>query len=222
MADLDTNLPFVNLDRYRPLGAMKVTTQKFYRISGGSTQYRGVVPDIILPDRLRYIEAGEQYVDYSLPWDTIDRTSYSRWSQTDAIAQLASKSLARVKKNQEFNDIVEEAERAKSRRDRTQQSLNIEVVRKERAEEKSLMAKKGESPHDHNTMAMDDDERKEKQNLSEKERQEEWLKDLNEDPYLGESLRVLRDMTSTSTAVTAGSPALADHEDSKPTSYSRP
>ncbi len=222
MADLDSNLPFVNLDKYRPLGAMKVTTQKFYRISGGSTQYRGVVPDIILPDRLRYVEAGEQYVDYSLPWDTIDRTSYSRWSQTDAATQLVGKSLARIKKNQDFNDIVEDAERAKARRERTLQSLNIEVVRKEREKEKNLMTKKGSSPHGHGTMTVDEDERKEKQNLNEKERHEEWLKDLAEDPYLGESLRVLQDMASTSTAATAGSPDLADQGDSEPTAYPRP
>jgi carboxyl-terminal processing protease len=220
MADLDTNLPFVNLDKYRPLGAMKITTQKFYRVSGGSTQYRGVVPDIILPDRLRYIEAGEQYVDYSLPWDTVDRTSYSRWSQSDALTQLASQSLARVKNNQEFNDIVEETERAKVRRDRTLQSLNIEVVRKEREEEKNLMPKKEGSPHDPQTM--DEDERKEKQNLSEKERHAQWLEELAEDPYLGESLRVLQDMTSTTTAATASAPALADQGESKPSSYSRP
>ncbi len=222
MADLDSNLPFINLDRYRPLGAMKITTQKFYRVSGGSTQYRGVVPDIVLPDRLRYIEAGEQYVDYSLPWDTIDRTNYSRWAQTDTMAQLASNSLARVQKNQKFKDITEEAERAKDRRDHTLQSLNIEVVRKERAEEKSLMTKNGASPHGPDTMALDEDEMKEKQNLSEKERHEEWLKELAEDPYLEESLRVLQDMTTSTAAATAGSPALMEQEDSKPSAYSRP
>ncbi|WP_432821774.1 carboxy terminal-processing peptidase [Trichloromonas sp.] len=217
MADLDSNLPFINLDNYRPLGAMKITTQKFYRISGESTQYRGVVPDIILPDRLRHVEAGEQYVDYSLPWDTVDRTSYSRRSQSDPDAQLVSKSLARVRANQDYNDIFEEAERAKVRRDRTLQSLNVEVVRKEREEEKRLMTKKTGSLHGHGAMAADEDEREEKQNLSEKERHQEWLKELAEDPYIGESLHVLQDMT-----LTAAPPSLAEQGAAKPSAYSRP
>ncbi len=138
------------------------------------------------------------------------------------MAQLASNSLARVQKNQKFKDITEEAERAKDRRDHTLQSLNIEVVRKERAEEKSLMTKNGASPHGPDTMALDEDEMKEKQNLSEKERHEEWLKELAEDPYLEESLRVLQDMTTSTAAATAGSPALMEQEDSKPSAYSRP
>ncbi len=222
MADLDTNLPFINLDKYRPLGAMKVTTQKFYRVSGASTQYRGVVPDIILPDRLRYIEAGEQYVDYSLPWDTVSQTSYTPWNHPPQLVKLEKQSLTRVEKSPEFEEISEEAERAKERRDHTQQSLDIDQVRKEREEEKQLLAKKGTGIAAHAGMdvSMDEDAPANKPELSEKERKEFWLKELAEDPYVGESLHVLHDMTGGKP--TAPSEVLVKQTlDSAPT-YSRP
>ncbi|MEJ2199673.1 MAG: carboxy terminal-processing peptidase [Desulfuromonadaceae bacterium] len=193
MADLDSSLPFSNLDRYRPLGAVKVTTQKFYRVSGASTQYRGVVPDIILPDRLRYLEAGEQYVDNSLPWDTIDSTRFSPLDkELPVLSQLARNSQNRIENNAEFKAIIDDAERATMRRDHTLQSLKIDVVRKEREEEK-VLAKKLDSPHGQE--GMDPEEIKEKQALSDKERLELWLKELNKDPYVVESLHVLEDMT---------------------------
>ncbi|OHB25471.1 MAG: hypothetical protein A2X84_13540 [Desulfuromonadaceae bacterium GWC2_58_13] len=221
MADLDTNLPFINLDKYRPLGAMKVTTQKFYRVSGESTQYRGVVPDIILPDPLRYIEAGERYVDNSLPWDTVDRTNYSRWTQSDHLAKLVGQSLARVENNQEFKDILAETERAKIRRDQTLQSLNIEVVRKEREDEKKLMSKKGNSPQGHGamTLAMDTEDLENKPELTEKERQEQWLEELAEDPYVGESLHVLQDLTE---QAKPDAPVLVNQNPATTSTYSRP
>jgi carboxyl-terminal processing protease len=218
MADLDSNLPFINLDRYRPLGAVKVTTQKFYRVSGESTQYRGVVPDIILPDRLRYLEAGEQYVDNSLPWDTIDSTSFSRLNRVaPLLPALAGRSLARTENNPDFQDIKTDAERAKARRDNTLQSLNIEVVRKELAREK-LLAKKKDSTHGLKPMGMDMDlaDIKNKQDLSKKDRHELWLKDLGMDPYVGEARHVLQDMTDTAINSPKGLPALANQGASKP------
>ena len=52
----------------KPLGQVKLTTQKFYRINGGSTQLRGVTPDIILPDNYSFIPLGEKEQEYPLPW----------------------------------------------------------------------------------------------------------------------------------------------------------
>ena len=73
--DLNNNIPFQNMEAYKPLGALKLTIQKFYRINGDSTQYRGVVPDIILPDVMSGLKTGEQYLDFALPWDTVKPAS---------------------------------------------------------------------------------------------------------------------------------------------------
>ena len=55
----------------KPLGSLKLTIQKFYRVNGGSTQFKGVVPDIILPDVLTSYAKGEQESEYPLLWDEI-------------------------------------------------------------------------------------------------------------------------------------------------------
>lgn len=220
MADLDANLPFINLDQYRPLGAMKVTTQKFYRVSGESTQYRGVVPDIILPDPLRHVEAGEQYVDNSLPWDSVESTNFTPWKAPLVLPPLIDRSQERIDASEEFNDILAETERAKERREQTRQSLALEVVRKEREEEKKLRTSKLMG---HGAMGMDDDEADAKKELTldDAEREKAWLKELAEDPYIGESRRILGDMAMPLKGNPGGS-ALADQNSGKNSVYSRP
>ena len=89
--DLDDSLTLRNMRQYMPLGALKITTQKFYRVSGDSTQYRGVVPDIILPDRSQYNEYGERYLDYSLPWDRIEEVEHKEWPAFDRKALNSQK-----------------------------------------------------------------------------------------------------------------------------------
>jgi len=65
--DLDRFIRLRGMSQYMPLGAAKVTIQKFYRITGDSTQERGIIPDIILPSRLDGLESGEKYMDYLYP-----------------------------------------------------------------------------------------------------------------------------------------------------------
>ncbi len=118
--DLDRTIPFRNMEQYKPLGALKMTTQKFYRISGESTQYRGVVPDIVLPDRLEYLKTGEKFLDYSLPWDKIAPTRFSHWTGLDNtdLSLIESRSRQRVAASEKFHEITTEADLAKSQ-DRT-------------------------------------------------------------------------------------------------------
>ena len=60
-------------------GAIKLTLQKFYRINGGSTQLKGVTPDIIIPDEYEYLKFREKDNDNALPWDEIEKTNYTKW-----------------------------------------------------------------------------------------------------------------------------------------------
>ncbi len=129
--DLDKSLTLRNMREYMPLGALKMTTQKFYRVSGDSTQYRGVIPDIILPDRSRYNEYGERYLDYSLPWDRIEEVEHKDWPAVD-FALLDAKSQARVAKDEAFIEIQRVAEAMGERIKNTHQSLLIDDVVNER------------------------------------------------------------------------------------------
>ena len=61
------------------LGAMKFTSQKFYRVDGGSTQLKGVESDIVLPDRFLYIDTGERDSENAMEWDKIAKARYNRF-----------------------------------------------------------------------------------------------------------------------------------------------
>lgn len=127
---------FIDLDRtirgyeeYKPLGQVKLTMQKYYRINGGSTQLRGVVPDIILPDNFHYIKTGEKQEKYPMEWTEIDAVSYDQNVMSitrDDLRTLADKSEIRVKANPTFQKVLENAKRFKKRRDESEYPLKLE------------------------------------------------------------------------------------------------
>jgi carboxyl-terminal processing protease len=93
-------------------GALKITIRKFYRITGASTQLKGVQPDIILPDVLNYLQVGESNLDNPLPWDTIQAENHDKFNLVQPyLAELHKRSAARIATNQDFDyihqDIVE-------------------------------------------------------------------------------------------------------------------
>src|SRR5690625_7790550 len=79
-----TVLTFIPLDQRTfsqdEYGALKVTIQKFYRINGGSTQLRGVTPDIIMPNLMAYSDISESRSDDALPWDRIRAVDFEPWN----------------------------------------------------------------------------------------------------------------------------------------------
>ncbi|MCM2263930.1 MAG: carboxy terminal-processing peptidase [Desulfuromonadales bacterium] len=185
--DLDEALTLRNMSRYQPLGALRLTTQKFYRISGESTQYRGIVPDIVLPDRQQNSKFGERYLDFSLPWDTIASVKHADWSNGNDLAWLKTRSRSRVDSSQEFTKIRHVAKTLAERLDNTRQSLQIEVVFKERQE----LGKAGESPHD--DPGEDGSAKNERKGESE---QAKFMRLLKEDPYVQEAKAIVADMLS--------------------------
>ncbi|MGX5914179.1 carboxy terminal-processing peptidase [Aliidiomarina sp. Khilg15.8] len=116
-----------------PLGSIQYTIAKFYRIDGGSTQHKGVVPDIPFPAALEPDEFGESRADNALPWDQIDAVEYESLNRTDSdlIATLLKRHQARIEGNPEFAYIYDDIERFRERRDRNYVSL----VRSEREAE---------------------------------------------------------------------------------------
>ena len=114
----------------KPLGSLKLTIQKFYRVNGGSTQFKGVVPDIALPDALTAFAKGEQEQEYPLPWDEIMPAVYQPANTLPAsLAKLRAASAARVAASPGFRLITEGAARATERRQQTTLSLNIAAYR---------------------------------------------------------------------------------------------
>jgi len=79
-------------------GAVSLTFQKFYRVNGGSTQLKGVVPDIIMPDTYEYLKIREKDNPNSLPWDAIPQTAYQPWqgNTPNNLTDIIKKEQARI------------------------------------------------------------------------------------------------------------------------------
>lgn len=135
LLDMNRNLPLLHLKKYDDLGALKVTIQKFYRVNGSSTQYKGVVPDVVLPSMLDYLETGEQYMDNSLPWDRVDAVSHPDWSGPHLdLTQAQKQSRNYVAKSKRFQKIKQESLKAKKRKEETEVPVFLAGVIKERKE----------------------------------------------------------------------------------------
>ena len=118
-------------------GALKLTIQKFYRVSGGSTQLRGVVSDIKLPSLWDQADIGESALKGPLGYDTIDAVPYDKAEKPLFVQELKQKSTVRVTGDQEFKWIMEDAERIKKRVAENKVSLNEKARKSEVEEEKA-------------------------------------------------------------------------------------
>jgi carboxyl-terminal processing protease len=196
--DLDKSLTLKNMREYMPLGALKMTTQKFYRVSGDSTQYRGVIPDIILPDRSRYNEYGERYLDYSLPWDRIEEVEHKEWPPVDR-AELNAKSQVRVARDEDFTEIQRVAEAMGVRIKNTHQSLLIDDVVRERDD---LQGMSSTGPHGSPGNEVEaSDEKSEEQADDRRDPVEKLKEKVLKDTYVKESMAILLDLAAQQTEV---------------------
>ena len=126
--DLD-NAVSPEMKAMMPLGSVKLTVQKFYRVNGGSTQFKGVVPDIVLPDALTSFAKGEQDAEYALPWDEIAPAAFQPANTVPDVAKLRAASAVRVAASSGFRLITGAADRATLRRKQTVLSLDLAAYR---------------------------------------------------------------------------------------------
>ena len=129
--ELRKMMPF--MDDARRAGVLKPTIQKFYRVSGSTTQLKGVESDIVLPSLLDVLQLGERYLDHPLPHDNIRRAAGFRELNRGNLflPVLKEKSANRVASNQDFKYMVADAERIVNRREKNTVSLNKEKRKKE-------------------------------------------------------------------------------------------
>ncbi len=114
-------------------GALKVTTHKFYRISGGSTQFKGVRPDIVFPSHYDGMKITEEALEYALPWDEIEPVSYKPYELIrQALPFLKANSAKRVTNTPEFRYVREDLEYRKKLDEENRVSLNLEKRLKEK------------------------------------------------------------------------------------------
>ncbi|TGN37976.1 carboxy terminal-processing peptidase [Marinobacter confluentis] len=112
----------------RPLnhGQLKITQSKFYRVSGGSTQHKGVIPDIEIPSRVDKTRIGEDALDHALPWDQIEAVPHERYFDfSGVIDELRVRHDERFAEHPEFRLLQKEIDFLKQQREKTTVSLNL-------------------------------------------------------------------------------------------------
>ncbi len=136
----------IPLDQQMPIGFpsepgpgnLKMTVQKFYRVAGGSTQKRGVVPDIVLPSVLDALQLGETTLDYYLPYDTVPAATYDNFNLVAPyLTQLKANSAARVAASPDFGYVRQDIAYYKKKVDDKTVSLNEDGRLKEQADLKA-------------------------------------------------------------------------------------
>lgn len=166
------------------LGSVSYTIQKFYRINGGSTQRKGVTPDLLMPTGVEAAETGEKFEDNALPWDSIKAATYVKTDDVKPlVVQLTKQHADRIAQDREFQYIMKDIARYNALKDkRNIVSLNLAQREKENHE--------------------DDASRLERINARYQAEGKKPLKNLDElpkdykepDPYLDETVKIANDL----------------------------
>ncbi|NND06193.1 MAG: carboxy terminal-processing peptidase [Saprospiraceae bacterium] len=198
---------FEELDRFvvgnnnlKPLGEVKITTQKFYRVNGGSTQLRGVTPDIILPMPYNHITIGEKEFETPLAWSEIEPVSYHRYTDDIDRENLKGKSSKRVAESDIFQLVRQRGESLKLEEEREgTHRLDIDTYQQMRAEREAKNKKYRDlfTPIDYlqvrnpasvlDYIALDN---------TRQANNEDFIKGVKKDIYIEETLRIMQDMIS--------------------------
>ena len=178
------------------LGSVKLTIQKFYRINGDATQLKGVSSDILLPDNYMYIKTGEKEHDYPMVWDQIDKSNYDNKSYS-VPKKVYKNSMKRVKENETFQLIEENARRWEKQREVNVYPLSFANYKLQEETEKMEGDKfKDLGKIDINGFQVSNipsDVAKINADESRKKRNEDWMEGITKDPYIFEALQIIED-----------------------------
>lgn len=190
---------FVRSNEEGDLGALKTTTQKFYRINGGSTQLEGVSSDVVMPDKYSYLKMGERDVDNAMAWDKIDQAEYNVWNKNENFEKAITNSKKRIAQNPQFKLIEENAKWVDERSNENVYSLKLEDFKKEQKRiEDSSKKFKSISEYDYHLKfySLPLEAELMKNDASLKEKRDRWHESLSKDIYVEEALNVLDDLQS--------------------------
>jgi carboxyl-terminal processing protease len=192
---------FVKTNGMGDLGALKTTTQKFYRINGGSTQLEGVSSDIVMPDKYAYVKAGERDLDNAMLWDKIEPADFSIWNKQTNFELAITNSKKRLEQNKQLKLIDENAKWINDRSEDDVYSLKMDKFKEEQLslEETSKKYKPiSEYQNKLNFVSLPYEKTAIQSDVTLKEKRERWHENLSKDIYVEEALNVLDDLQSKS------------------------
>ncbi|HTG57431.1 MAG TPA: carboxy terminal-processing peptidase, partial [Niabella sp.] len=178
------------------LGAVKLTLRKFYRVSGGSTQLKGVESDIVLPTQMAALKLKEKDNEFALQYDEINKANYTPWNSEYDINTLTQLSDNRLQKDSSFQTILRNAAWLADENERSY-SLNIDKYKAEKKLVKAkadqiIAAQKLKKSLKVSLLPLELD--KYKEDANKQERLKQWIKILSEDIYLNQAGQVMDDM----------------------------
>lgn len=193
---LDLNRHLRNKD-IGDMGALKITTQKFYRVNGGSTQLKGVKSDVVVPDQFSYVDIGERDTENPLPWDKIEPADYHIWDGYTDFQETINKSISRMEKSNQLQLIDEYAQWLKDRRDNMKWPLSYNNYKK-RIETNIENSKRFDVIDEYDSKltfkSLSYEETLFEKDTILKEKRSRWHKSLTKDVYVEEALNVLEDL----------------------------
>ncbi len=185
---------------YGDLGSLKITTDKFYRINGGSTQLEGVKSDLIFPNRYSYIDIGEKDLENPLSWDKIDPARYDNSVKVFNYAQAIKNSKERIGQNEYFSIIDNHAKLIKAKQEDKTISLDYISYKKDQEDfklqsDKLKVIEEFNSPYlfewNDNNLNLNSS-----YNDDMKEKRDRWIESLQKDIYVDEAMNLLKDLSS--------------------------
>ncbi|MDT0674996.1 carboxy terminal-processing peptidase [Autumnicola musiva] len=184
-------------NEYGDLGALKLTTQKFYRVNGGSTQLEGVKSDVVVPDRYSFVDIGEKDQENPLPWDKIDPAKYDVWDGYVEFDEAIENSKKRMSENTQLKLIEENARWIKEQSEDNEYSLDYNEY-SSNVKKQTELAKRFDSLKDYETNLSFTSLPYEREAFETdtilQEKRDRWHKSLSSDVYMEEAINVLSDM----------------------------
>lgn len=180
-------------------GALKLTFEKFYRVNGGSTQLKGVTPNVVLPDTYEYLKFREKDNPSALSWDQIPEASYQPDNNVD-LQNISKKAEERINSSPVFTELQKNTMWLDKNMDK-QYDLNITAFKKEQ-ETISTAVKEDDSltrlkqPIDMQPLIVDRDKFYNNPDKAKGERYQQWLKNAQSDIYISETVNVVKDIIS--------------------------
>ncbi|WP_124980371.1 carboxy terminal-processing peptidase [Nonlabens xiamenensis] len=182
---------------YGDLGAIKLTTQKFYRVNGSSTQLEGVKSDVVTPDKYSYIDIGERDEQFPLPYDEIAASDYKKFEGYLNLSEAIENSQKRVDTNPMFKLLDENAKWLSDQRDDNLIPLNFEEYKSRISQLEEETEKYDQLSDYKNNMQfelMDYEKTLVAIDSSLKDKRESWIKNLGRDIYVQEAVQVLKEL----------------------------
>lgn len=179
------------------MGAFKFTTQKYYRINGGSTQLEGVKSDVVVPDRYSYIDIGEKDQDNPLAWDEIAPAKYTIWNNVFDYETTIQNSKNRMNSSVEIKLIDDNARWVKDMRDQSEYQLNFSAYStaiEQKEEEAKRFDELSEYQTDLNFESLPYELPLMAQDSVLKINRTRWRENLSKDIYVEEAINVLSDL----------------------------